>query len=145
MWGIKIACLINLQVGMMREEILEAICHNISRNLVIVDKAECQIIYLRIVFLEKSLKFCCLHLRYWIPLYITRIYTSLAFRVQTYEKNRNKCPFCCIFDKKWENEGLKALPAAFLGEYLPPSTSYRNRKGMPSNMAYLNLKPSKLC
>lgn len=57
-----IASLSSLQVGMMREEILEAICHNISCNLVIVDKAECQIIYLRIVFLEKSLKFRCLHL-----------------------------------------------------------------------------------
>lgn len=60
-----IASLSSLQVGMMREEILEAICHNISGNLVIVDKAECQIIYLRIVFLEKSLKFRCLHLLFF--------------------------------------------------------------------------------
>ena len=54
-----------LQVGMMREEILETIGHNIPGNLVIVDKAECQIIYLRIVFLEKSLKFRCLHLLFF--------------------------------------------------------------------------------
>lgn len=51
-----------LQVGMMREEILETIGHNIPGNLVIVDKAERQVIYLRIVLLEKSLKFRCLHL-----------------------------------------------------------------------------------
>lgn len=57
-----IASLSSLQVGMMREEILEAICHNIPGNLVIVDKAERQVIYLRIVLLEKSLKFRCLHL-----------------------------------------------------------------------------------
>ena len=44
------------------------------------------------------------------------------------KKNWNKCPFCYIFDKKGKNKGLKALPAAFLGEYLPPSTSYRYRK-----------------
>ena len=70
---------------------------------------------------------------------------TFFFHLLTYEKNRNKCPFFFIFDKKGKNKGLKALPAAFLGEYLPPSSSYRYRKGMPSDMAYLNLKPSKLC
>lgn len=44
---------------------------------------------------------------------------TFFFYLLTYEKNRNKCPFCDIFDQKGKNEGLKALPAAFLGEYLP--------------------------
>lgn len=45
---------------------------------------------------------------------------TFFFDLLTYEKNRNKCPFCDIFDKKGKNEGLNVVLAAIFGGIFAP-------------------------
>lgn len=45
---------------------------------------------------------------------------TFFFHLLTYEKNRNKCPFCDIFDKKGKNEGLNVVLAAIFGGNICP-------------------------
>lgn len=45
---------------------------------------------------------------------------TFFFDCKLMKKNRNKCPFCDIFDKKGKNESLNVVLAAIFGGIFAP-------------------------